>query len=937
MTGTHEDERPAIADFVALDDSARFAALGRHPSPAAAICDYADACDRLLTTDVARALAASAALVVTATALGDTNALARTRRSRVAALASSGAFADALALARLARDDAIRGGARVEAARCLTVQMQPLLVTGQAPEALEAGSIAREELHALGEHLIAARVEINLGNIHKALGNPGAALKALDSAAAALGTQPDLAAHVENARGESLFLLDRFVDAREAFGRARSHFAVAGGMAAAVVEGNLADLSSREGRYQEALEGFARARDRLGETPSAHAARMLVEEGEVFEMLGIPEVASVRYATGQQLFDKFSMAYEALRALVGQGRVLDATGEPEAGAAAFAEAAARAAKLGNETERSRALLQRASVLARAGRLGEARESLAGVARDSLTGPLDHAMAHFHAAVVAERSGSLASAITEAESALEHAAVAGVPPVQADALALRAMLLRRSRRPADASRDARRAVTIIEQMRGSLQAERTRAGFLGRRLAAYEELVAALLEDGSPAATAEAFAVAEQAKSRALLDRMRQAIGEPAPSHDRSRRAELSDLRARLDALYSRVASDSQKGIRHGLPEAVRVEIARVEGEIGLLEAESIGGLTALTRMSTTAASLRPPRVPRGTALLAYYRAQGQWMAFATVDERTTAVPLGCDDSSLCDAIGRLGFQLRRGLSQSGSMRPRLVDDASAVLARVAELVWTPVAKHLAGAERVVIVPHGPLHTLPFHALVSNGRFVAHSHAVSYSPSASVWSELVSRTSAPSRTTTTRVVGVPDPAAPCIGDEVRKVASLVGDADPLMGERATVAAVKSLLLESDRVHLACHGFFLPEAPRASGLKLADGWLTARDIATLARTPSTVVLSGCETAAGAVRDGDELLGLSGAFLGNSTNQLLATLWPVHDGHAADAMTCFYGLSAAAAPGRAADACQRLTLDLMERTPHPAHWAPFALIGA
>jgi tetratricopeptide (TPR) repeat protein len=937
MTGTHEDERPAIAGFVALNPQARLESLRARGVPAASLCDYADACDRLMMTDVSAAVAASEALVATAAQLADPHALARTRRSRAAALAASGAFAESLSLAQVARADALRDGAKIEAARCLTVQMQPLLVTGRAPEALAAGSAARDELNALGERTLAARVEINLGNIHKALGNPTAALSALDAAASQLGSQPDLAAHVENARGESLFLLDRFVEARDAFQKALTHFTVSGGMAAAVVEGNLADLASRQGQYQEALERFAHARQLLGDAPSAHAARMLVEEGEVFEMLGIPEIASARYTTGQQLFEKLSMAYEALRALVGHGRVLESSGEPEAGAARFADAAIRAQTLGNETERSHALLQRASTLARIGRLGEARESLASVATASLVAPFDRTMAHFHTAVVAERSGALASALSEVDSALEHAAVAGIPPMQADALALRATLLRRSRRPRDAAHDARRAVTIIERMRGSLQAERTRAGLLGRRMLAYEELVASLLDDGSPEATAEAFSVAEQAKSRALLDRMRQALGDATTPISGRRGEELSALIARLDALYSRAATDAKKGTRHGLPEAIRAEIASVDEQIGAIEAEAAGSATGAARLVAPVADGRRPQLPTGTAMLAYYRTNGQWMAFVTTRDSTTAVRLGCDDATLCDAIGRLGFQLRRGLRESCALRPKLISDATTALARVADLVWTPLAPHIAGIERVIVVPHGPLHTLPFHALITNGRFVAHAHTISYAPSANVWANLVARSSAQSAPMNTRVVGVPDPAAPAIEGEALRVAEFVGDHTPLIGEQATVARVKQLLVEADRIHLACHGFFLPEAPRASGLKLADGWLTARDIAALPRTPSVVVLSGCETAATAIRGGDELLGLSGAFLGNSTNQLLATLWPVQDGHAAEAMACFYGLSTAATSVHAASAYRHLTLDLMERTPHPAHWAPFALIGA
>ena len=937
MTGTHEDGRPAIADFLAMSEKARRETVQSLAHPGEALCDWADEVDRLATRDVPAALAATEALLAAALLLAHARAIARVRRARVLALAYSGDFAQALSLAETSRTEALKSGESVEAARALIAQMQPLLVTGRAADALVAGSTARTELLALGEPILAARVDINLGNIHKSLGNAAEAIKALDAAASVLASHPDLAAHIANARGEALFLLDRFVEARQAFSQALAHFGPAGGMASAVVEGNLADVASRQGEYQEALEGFAKARAQLGDAPSAHAARMYAEEGEVFEMLGITEVASERYSKGLAMFDKLGMAYEALRAAIGSGRVLESAGDSEAGAIAFEHAANRAAALGNETERSRALAQRASTLAKMGRVGEANTALDAIVPATLTAPIDQAMYHFHRGVVAERAGGLAQAMTEAETALAHAAVAGVPPVQADALALRALLLRRAQRPKEAASDARRAVAIVERMRGSLQAERTRAGLLGKRLGAYEELVAALMADGSTAAMAEAFAVAEQAKSRSLLDRMRQAIGSPVAPTAGAAAAELAELRRRLDALYARVADDSQKGIRHGLAPEVRTQIAEIETRIGFIEAQEPSTHAAFGNALPIDPAALATSIPADSAMIAYYRAKGQWMAFVTTAEGTKAISLCCDDTALCDALGRLGFQLRRGLAHAGEMRPRLVSDAVSCLSRVASLVWDPISRHVQGISNLILLPHGPLHTLPFHALVSNGRFIAHTHAVSYAPSANTWSALHNRTATAGLGTGTRVIGVPDPAAPCIEREARAVAQVVGDRTPLIGAEATIQRVKECLTSASTVHLACHGFFLPEAPRASGLKLSDGWLTARDIASLKRTPTTVVLSGCETAATAVREGDELLGLASAFLGNTTNQLLATLWPVHDGRAADAMTSFYGISDSGPRPTAARIAQRLSLELLERTPHPAHWAPFALIGA
>ncbi len=933
----------SLTEFVGLTEQGRMTALRATAAPGAALCEYGDTVEKLASTDVAAALECSSILEATAKSLGDPRALARVRRARVLTLAYSGAYTEALALGELARTEALAAGEEIEAARALIAQMQPLLVTGRPTDALAAGTAASQELLKLGEPFLSARVDINLGNIHKALGQPARALASLDAAAAVLAAQPDLAAHIEIARGESLLLLDRFEEARRAFRSSLKFFAVPTGqvgMVEAVVEGNLADLAARQGGYQEALEGFARARTALGSAPSAHAARLLVEEGEVFEMLGVVDVAGDRFAKGTAEFERLGMAYESIRASVGQGRVLESAGELEAAAECFGKAAERAESLGNAPEHSRALLQQASSLARAGSIAMAQTTLARVDQSALVGPVDRVMAHLHASIVAERAGTLSEAMVEIDSAVEQAAVAGVAPIQAEVLTHKATLLRRTARPADAARTARRAVDLVEHMRGSLQAERTRAGLLGRRLGAYEELVAALVADGSTIAREEAFSVAERAKSRMLLDRMRQALDESGASAVGPHALELSALRRKLDGLYARIVTDSKSDTRYGITDEVRLEVGQIEARIGTLEGERVSGSLkpfcrgAVSDIHAIADSLSPQ-----TGLVSYFRARGHWLAFVHFGGSTSVVDLACNDYALADALGRVGFQIRRALARGVASRRRLLADSLSSLDQLSQLVWNPIAPMLKGIADVVVVPHGLLHTVPFHALRHEGRFMIEDHAVGYAPSAGVYSDLVTREPRVSIANSTRVVGVPDAAAPCIAGEARAVAAIVGDRHPLLGENATRNAVKRLLTESDSVHLACHGFFLPEAPRASGLKLADGWLTARDIAELDRTPSTVVLSGCETAASAVRDGDELMGLAGAFLGGGTRQIIATLWPIQDAITAEAMVDFHARSAETTGRmpRAARVLRESSLKLMERTPHPAHWAPFIAIGA
>ena len=72
---------------------------------------------------------------------------------------------------------------------------------------------------------------------------------------------------------------------------------------------------------------------------------------------------------------------------------------------------------------------------------------------------------------------------------------------------------------------------------------------------------------------------------------------------------------------------------------------------------------------------------------------------------------------------------------------------------------------------------------------------------------------------------------------------------------------------------------------------------DGRLEVRDIVGLDLKASLVVLSGCETALGKMSRGDELVGLTRAFIYAGTPSVVASLWKVDDASTAQLMSSFY----------------------------------------
>ncbi len=116
---------------------------------------------------------------------------------------------------------------------------------------------------------------------------------------------------------------------------------------------------------------------------------------------------------------------------------------------------------------------------------------------------------------------------------------------------------------------------------------------------------------------------------------------------------------------------------------------------------------------------------------------------------------------------------------------------------------------------------------------------------------------------------------------------------------------------------------------------SSIKLHDGWLTAADVMQLDLASTLVTLSACESGRNEVFAGDELIGLTRAFLGVGASTLVVSLWVVQDETTSSLMEKYYERlrDGAAGPAEALRAAQ---LAIKDEHPHPYYWAPFVLVG-
>src|SRR5262249_40726866 len=142
-----------------------------------------------------------------------------------------------------------------------------------------------------------------------------------------------------------------------------------------------------------------------------------------------------------------------------------------------------------------------------------------------------------------------------------------------------------------------------------------------------------------------------------------------------------------------------------------------------------------------------------------------------------------------------------------------------------------LAPHL-NTQHLIIVPHGVLHYLPFHAFWDGTSYLIDRYTVSYAPSATVLRYCAERK--PVENARPLIVGVADARAPQISKEVAHLRKLFPQARTYSGRRATRKVVRREAVQSDFLHIATHAVFRTDSPMFSSLKLADGSLAAIDL-------------------------------------------------------------------------------------------------------
>jgi len=292
-----------------------------------------------------------------------------------------------------------------------------------------------------------------------------------------------------------------------------------------------------------------------------------------------------------------------------------------------------------------------------------------------------------------------------------------------------------------------------------------------------------------------------------------------------------------------------------------------------------------------------------SALLELVVLDGALHAVTVVDGRVRLRSLG-PVAATVTLLDQVGFALHRLIrwTTAGAGAVGALHLLGHAAGRLEEMLLRPLPE--IGDRALVIVPTGRLQCLPWAVLPScTGR------PVTVSPSATLWHGAAS-----SRCEAGPFVAAAGPTLPGADREARAVAA-IHRIRPLLPPESTVEAMLRAMDGAALVHMAAHGRLAAYNPLFSDLLLADGPLLAYDLEKLDRAPHTVVLAACDSARSVVCAGDELLGLSAAFLTRGTRQLVASMLPVIDAETEPVMVALHQrLAAGQAPAPALAAAQQ-----------------------
>ena len=511
----------------------------------------------------------------------------------------------------------------------------------------------------------------------------------------------------------------------------------------------------------------------------------------------------------------------------------------------------------------------------------------------------------------------------------------------------------------AIRDSLAAIDTLETLRSLQDDGESSAELFSTWTLDYYWFSGRLLRDPQDGDLELAFSITERLRARSLLDRLERSGKRLDPSHPlvANRRSLLEAIAKVQRGLMDPATGDNDRRTTLQQLDDLERQEEEARRQIAVAAPDS-------RRVSPSFASLGAVQsaLADNEALLSFqvgiwdtYEGEfggGSWLIAVTRHGRSAyRIP---DRAQLAPIVPVFAGLLKRSDTIGTAAAVRLYND-----------IFADALKGLPGGiDRLILVPDGPLHRLPFDALRPgpDAPVLASRYEFEIAPSATLW--LQWRRNAP-RPGTKRALAFADPELAANGDgpaternavlqnglrlgrlpyarrESRSIERHLGGVEALVGRSASERELKGRALRDyDILRFAAHAVADETHPERSAVLLSpgadgeDGLLQAREIEGLDLQGRIVVLSACETAAGAIQSGEGVLSLARAFFAAGAQAVIGTSWPIRDEEAALLFDAFYSKLAGGAS--LSEALAHAKVEAMSNGLPAATWASLVLLG-
>jgi CHAT domain-containing protein len=342
-------------------------------------------------------------------------------------------------------------------------------------------------------------------------------------------------------------------------------------------------------------------------------------------------------------------------------------------------------------------------------------------------------------------------------------------------------------------------------------------------------------------------------------------------------------------------------------------------------------------------------LPRGTLIVEYAMLNDRTFAWLITRDAIWIAPLGASRADVARWAADLAL---------AKQRTREIPFEIALLRGYAGLI-APIRGFIDRAQRLVIVPDGAMHGIPFAALRDprpNGHYLIEDVPVEIAGSAALYATSLLRDAEKPRATSALLIGNPafDGRLPIAAglqplrfaaEEVQEIAAQYPGPAVRMGRDATAVDFVARARNAAIVHIAAHAVADPKAPSKSAILFApspndSGVLDATQLLKDAKLDRTrlVVLASCSSAGGVPLGPVSVAPLVRPLIAHGVPAVVGTLWNVDDATAKQLLVSFHrryreGNDAAIAMQGA----QIALLHSGKRGLSPAlAWAPFQVIG-